>query len=83
MSPATTNKLLAVGHQRHYSALYDNANYLVQNGHLGKIRHIRALWHRNNACPRYAKDDNGNIQYDKAGDPILVKRRGREHRLLR
>src|SRR3712207_6996072 len=35
------NKLLAVGHQRHYSVLYDNANYLVQQGHLGEIRHIR------------------------------------------
>ena len=32
-------------------SLYDNANYLVQEGHLGEIRHIRALWHRNNACP--------------------------------
>ena len=46
-----TNRLLAVGHQRHYSALYDNANYLVQNDVLGEIRHIRALWHRNNAQP--------------------------------
>ena len=46
-----TNRLLAIGHQRHYSALYDNANYLVQNGHLGEIRHIRALWHRNKATP--------------------------------
>ena len=44
-----TNRLLAVGHQRHYSVLYDNANFLVQNGVLGDIRHIRALWHRNNA----------------------------------
>ena len=44
-----TNQLLAVGHQRHYSVLYDNANYLVQNDLLGDIRHIRALWHRNNA----------------------------------
>ncbi len=44
-----TNRLLAVGHQRHYSVLYDNANYLVQNDVLGEIRHIRALWHRNNA----------------------------------
>ena len=50
------NRLLAIGHQRHYSALYDNANYLVQNGHLGDIRHIRALWHRNNATPRIARD---------------------------
>src|SRR5262249_53570767 len=46
-----TNRLLAIGHQRHYSALYDNANALVQSGQLGDIRHIRALWHRNNAVP--------------------------------
>ena len=52
-SPTSTNKLLAIGHQRHYSVLYDNANYLVQNGLLGDIRHIRALWHRNNASPQH------------------------------
>ena len=51
-----TNKLLAVGHQRHYSVLYDNANFLLQNGVLGDVRHIRALWHRNNAQPLVAKD---------------------------
>lgn len=45
------NKLLAVGHQRHYNVLYDNANELVQNGLLGTIKHIRALWHRNNSFP--------------------------------
>ena len=50
------NRLLAVGHQRHYSVLYDNANFLLQNGVLGDIRHIRALWHRNNAQPLVAKD---------------------------
>ena len=32
------NLLLAVGHQRHYSVLYDNANRLVQNGLLGDIK---------------------------------------------
>ena len=58
------NRLLAVGHQRHYSVLYDNANYLVQNDVLGDIRHIRALWHRNNAQPLVAKDKNGNPIYD-------------------
>jgi predicted dehydrogenase len=67
------NKLLGIGHQRHYSALYDNANYLVQNGFLGPIRHIRALWHRNNACPRYAKDKDGNFVYDAQGNPELVR----------
>ncbi len=43
--------LLAVGHQRHYSALYDNANFLVRQGLLGDIKFIRAQWHRNNSFP--------------------------------
>ena len=68
-----TNKLLAIGHQRHYSALYDNANYMVQEGHLGEIRHIRALWHRNNACPRIQKDDAGKLVYDDKGNPVYKK----------
>ncbi len=59
-----TNRLLAVGHQRHYSVLYDNANYLVRNGVLGEIRHIRALWHRNNATPLLAKDKDGKPIFD-------------------
>lgn len=68
------NRLLAVGHQRHYSVLYDNANFLVQNGHLGEIRHIRALWHRNNANPRIAKDKDGKPIYNKeTGDPEYVR----------
>lgn len=41
------NRLLAVGHQRHYSALYDNSNFLVNQGILGDIKFIRAQWHRN------------------------------------
>ncbi|MBC7965560.1 MAG: Gfo/Idh/MocA family oxidoreductase, partial [Fuerstia sp.] len=43
--------LLAVGHQRHYSVLYDNANDLIKNGLLGDIKFIRAQWHRNNSFP--------------------------------
>lgn len=45
------NLLLAVGHQRHYSVLYDNANSIVQSGLLGDIKYIRAQWHRNNSFP--------------------------------
>ena len=44
-------RLLAVGHQRHYSVLYDNANDLVKQGVLGDIKFIRASWHRNNSFP--------------------------------
>jgi predicted dehydrogenase len=69
-----TNKLLAVGHQRHYSVLYDNANFLLANGVLGDIRHIRALWHRNNAQPLVATDNNKNNIYDpKTGLPEYVR----------
>jgi predicted dehydrogenase len=44
-------KLLAVGHQRHYNVLYENANDLIRNGVLGDIKFIRAQWHRNNSFP--------------------------------
>lgn len=40
--------LLATGHQRHYSVLYDNAVKLIQWGMLGQLHHIRAQWHRGN-----------------------------------
>ncbi len=42
------NKVLTVGHQRHYSVLYDNAVNLIKWGMLGEIHHIRAQWHRGN-----------------------------------
>ncbi|MEE3369866.1 MAG: Gfo/Idh/MocA family oxidoreductase [Planctomycetota bacterium] len=41
-------KLLATGHQRHYSILYDNAVNLLRWGLLGEIQFIRAQWHRGN-----------------------------------
>ena len=44
----STDRLLATGHQRHYSVLYDNAVNLIQWGLLGEIHHIRAQWHRGN-----------------------------------
>lgn len=46
-----TKKLLAVGHQRHYSVLYQQANDLVKQEVLGDIKFIRANWHRNNSWP--------------------------------
>ncbi|MEX2561048.1 MAG: Gfo/Idh/MocA family oxidoreductase, partial [Pirellulales bacterium] len=41
-----TKKLLATGHQRHYSILYDNAVDTIKRGLLGDLHHIRAQWHR-------------------------------------
>jgi predicted dehydrogenase len=53
--------------------LYDNANFLVKEGHLGDFRHIRALWHRNNARPQPALGKDGKPQFDEAGNPVYVK----------
>jgi predicted dehydrogenase len=41
-----TNLLLAVGHQRHYNILYDDALEMIRRGLLGNLHHIRAQWHR-------------------------------------
>ncbi len=43
-----TGKLLATGHQRHYSVLYDNAVNLIRWGVLGQLHYIQAQWHRGN-----------------------------------
>jgi len=43
-----TGMILAVGHQRHYSVLYENAKHLIKNHFLGQLHHIRAQWHRGN-----------------------------------
>jgi predicted dehydrogenase len=42
-----TDRVLAIGHQRHYSMLYAHALEVINSGILGDVRHIRALWHRN------------------------------------
>jgi predicted dehydrogenase len=46
-----TNRVLSIGHQRHYSMLYAHAVEVMKAGVLGEVRHIRALWHRNNSRP--------------------------------
>jgi predicted dehydrogenase len=44
-----TGKLLATGHQRHYSVLYDNAVHTIGDSRLiGDLHSIRAQWHRGN-----------------------------------
>lgn len=47
-----TDRILSIGHQRHYSLLYAHAVELLSAGVLGDIHHIRALWHRNGTLPR-------------------------------
>src|SRR5947209_2736572 len=48
--------LLSVGYQLHYRMLKANAKELVGSGIIGDIKHIRALWHRNNSWPFTEKD---------------------------
>jgi predicted dehydrogenase len=48
--------LLSIGHQRHYSTLYAQAIEVLESGILGDIKHIRALWHRNNSWPFSASE---------------------------
>jgi predicted dehydrogenase len=59
-----TQRLLAIGHQRHYSMLYAHSLDVIQSGVLGDIRHIRALWHRNNTKPLL--DGNNRQRIDQA-----------------
>ena len=42
--------------------LYAHAIEVINSGVLGDIRHIRALWHRNNATPML--DAQGREQVD-------------------
>jgi predicted dehydrogenase len=66
---AETDRILAIGHQRHYSLLYAHAVEVLRSGELGDIKHIRALWHRNNSWPRL--DADGKPVLDAKGHPIL------------
>ena len=50
-SAKENNVILSIGHQRHYSMLYAHALEVVKADVLGEIKHIRALWHRNNTWP--------------------------------
>ncbi len=43
-----TKLLLATGHQRHYSIVYDSAVKLIEKGLLGELHFIRGQWHRGN-----------------------------------
>ncbi len=42
-------KHLAIGHQRHYNILYQEATDQIERGIIGDIHYIRAQWHRGNS----------------------------------
>ncbi|MCH8047728.1 MAG: Gfo/Idh/MocA family oxidoreductase [Planctomycetes bacterium] len=60
-----TEKILATGHQRHYSVLYDNAMEIIRRGLIGDIHHIRAQWHRNG--------DRWIVEMPKDGKKLVKK----------
>jgi predicted dehydrogenase len=63
-----TGSCMSVGHQRHYSMLYAHAVEVVKAGTLGDIKHIRALWHRNNTWDYEADPKDAPTVYS---DPKL------------
>jgi predicted dehydrogenase len=63
------DRVLTIGHQRHYSLMYSHADELLRAGTLGTVKHIRALWHRNNTFPLLDKD--GKPVLDEKGQPML------------
>jgi predicted dehydrogenase len=65
-----TGKLLAIGHQRHYSYLYANAlEVLAQKEIVGDVRHIRAFWHRNQTDGGRPGAERGDFDSWKPGIP--------------
>lgn len=66
-----TGKFLSIGHQRHYSMLYAHANEVVSSGLLGDIKHIRALWHRNNVRPNPDAATRGDRPYLDSWYPLI------------
>ena len=66
-----TKKLLQIGHQRRYNAMYNHAYKLIKDGAIGKITHIRLMWNRNGSWRRAVPD----AKYEK----LLNWRMYREH----
>lgn len=72
---AETGKILAVGHQRHYNILYDNAKDIIKNGLIGDLHYIRAQWHRGNMPGRdsWAQPLPPGTRKGDKGDDKLAK----------
>lgn len=71
------NLLLATGHQRHYSVLYDNAVHLIKQDLLGELHHIRAQWHRGNLPGKDSWQQplpGGEDAWKVAGDKLVASR---------
>lgn len=67
-----TGKILATGHQRHYSILYDNAVDQISSGLIGELHSIRAQWNRDNLPGRdsWSPDLPSEKFVDQSGEPL-------------
>ena len=66
--------ILTIGHQRHYSLLYQHALDVIKANPspLGTVKHIRALWHRNNSWPMPPGPDGKRIKDKVTGADMLL-----------
>lgn len=64
------DRVLSIGHQRHYSLLYAHAVEVLNAGVLGDVKHIRALWHRNNTWPKAGEGGPYRDSWHPAVDPL-------------
>jgi len=51
-----TKRLLQIGHQRRYNAMYSHAYKLIKDGAIGKITAVRLVWNRNGSWRRAVPD---------------------------
>jgi predicted dehydrogenase len=65
--------LLATGHQRHYSILYDNAVDTLRRRLIGDIHHIRAQWHRGPDSWKFPLPDADLVKYIEGKTADLEK----------
>src|SRR5262249_34274286 len=68
-----SNRILTIGHQRHYSLLYAQALEVLRAGVLGDVKHIRALWHRNNSWPLLDANDQPTKVLKDGWRPEIAK----------
>jgi len=83
------DRVLSIGHQRHYSLLYAQAAEVIRAGDIGQIKHIRALWHRNNTWPRLNEKtfepltgEDGNPLYRDGWRPAIQDKDAKHAPLL-
>ncbi len=67
-----TGKVLEIGYQRNYNAMYQAAyDGVVKTGALGDIYHVRLAWHRNGNWRRKGEPPSADFNASKWGYPTF------------